>query len=562
MKKTFKQFSILIFFALLIFFPTLQHLYLDIDEVLWAEFAHAVLNGCPPYVCVMGEKPPLLYLTYAGFFKLFGMNNYFALHFFHIFWVSCTALLINIVFQSATSPHPKMLSHFPHPQGERGSKSLLLGEKVPVRRMRGGYFTLLPGLFYILLFALPEFRTLAATGESLMNLFLVASFYLFLSPLPPLTKGGLEGKSPPLVRGARGDLTRWLFIGTFVGLASLYRHQAAIQLCVYLFVIFHFKSPLPLRERVSVRGQITFLLLSGFFLTWIVMAAILYLWGSWPAFWQWGILHNFGYIQSGANAPGVWLTALENLGLFFGKTIVFWLLLIISLFPSPLEGEGVRRTGEGRNPIWLYLLTALLAAIPGFRFFPHYFIQAFPPLAILVTLALQRMKFPLWAKIGLILSLSLALFQNFTVSQTLEKDSTKDYSSINKKVGEYIKQNSSAEDKITVWGWGQGIYAYSNRRMSTRYIASDFLTGRIPASDAKQYFSIEEAQKFIKPQAWEYFFEELEKNKPLYFVNTAPENMHDYERFPPEAYPRLMTYLNKHYFFETQIEKIELYRRK
>lgn len=536
MKKTYKHFSILFFFALFIFFPTLQHLYLDIDEVLWAEFAHAVLNGCPPYVCVMGEKPPLLYLTYAGIFKLFGMNNYFALHWFHIFWVSCTALLINIVFQSATSPHPKMLSHFPHPQGERGSKSLLLGEKVPVRRMRGGFFTLLPGLFYILLFALPEFRTLAATGESFMNLFLVASFYLFLK----------DEKNK-----------KWILIGIFVGLASLYRHQAAIQLFVYVFVVL--SETKDLRE---IKIKSIFYLFSGFLSTWAFMALTLYLWGAWPAFWQWGILHNFGYIQSGAKAPGVWLTALENLGLFFGKTIVFWLLVFCVRRGTPVCGPANDGRTHGYDPTILYLITALLAACPGFRFFPHYFIQAFPPLAILVTLALQRMKFPLWAKIGLILSLSLALFQNFTVSQTLEKDSTKDYSSINKKVGEYIKQNSSAEDKITVWGWGQGIYAYSNRRMSTRYIASDFLTGRIPASDAKQYFSIEEAQKFIKPQAWEYFFEELEKSKPLYFVNTAPENMHDYERFPPEAYPRLMTYLNKHYFFETQIEKIELYRRK
>ncbi|MBF0491891.1 MAG: hypothetical protein HQM15_03840 [Deltaproteobacteria bacterium] len=509
-----KHFSLLFLFALLIFYPTLQHLYLDIDEVLWAEFAHAVLNGCPPYVCVIGEKPPLLYLTYAGIFKIFGTNNYFALHLFHIVWIACTAFLLNLL---PLSLEGKCASIFGQKEGDLG-------------------FTFFPGLFYILLFALPEFRTLAATGESFMNLFLVASFYLFL-----------KNKN-------------WILIGVLVGLASLYRHQAAIQLFVYIFVILREMVREPHHVPIGIRRNMVSLsnpcicLFFGFFFTWALMSLILYLWGAWPAFWEWGILHNLGYIQNGAKAPGIWLTALENLGLFFGKTIVFWILLFI----PPLRLRG----GQGKFTLFLYLSSALLAACTGFRFFPHYFIQTFPPLALLAVLGLKKINFPLWAKTGLTLSLALVLFQNVTLSKTLEEDSTKDYASLNKTVGDYIQQHTNIEDKIVVWGWGQGIYAYANRRMGTRYIASDFLTGRIPASDAKQYPSMEAAQKFVDPKAWEYFFGDLEKNKPLYFIDTSKANMHDYQWFPPEAYARLKDYVDQNYFLEKTLEQIKIYHRK
>ncbi len=499
-----KQWFLLLSLTVVVFYPSLLHPFVDIDEVIWGEFANAVASGCPPYVCVLGEKPPLLYLFYAGIFSLFGANNYLAVHLLHILWVSLAALLLSRL-------------------------------------------SFLAGIFYILLLGLPGFTTIAATGESLMNPFLILSWILFLQLL----------EKPSFWKAA--------VVGALIGVATLFRLQAGIQLLVYLAV---WVARGKLLDRAvkraqtkvfrSDRTQTSVTVILGLAVVWFVAFLILSAWGSWEAYKFWGLQYSLGYLKSGFFGAGVWKSSLRYLALVFGSTIVFWLL----------AGNSLRRSDEGPQPhrlrqtAWIYLLGALVAASAGFRYYPHYFIQAFPPLAILAALGFRALqgRGRRMAMAGLVLSFLVILIQHFFFDAERALDSSRDYEPFNQRVGAYIREKTNPGDKITVWGWGNGIYYYADRRVATRFVHSDFLTGRISSADPKLYRA-SEASRGIMPGVWEMFFEDLRKNKPVYFIDTSPAGIHEYQHFPPSHYPLLKDFLDRDYRLEAEIEGIRLYRR-
>jgi 4-amino-4-deoxy-L-arabinose transferase-like glycosyltransferase len=119
--------------------PSLFIPYVDIDEVLWGLTANAIVDGHPPYQAVMGEKPPLLYLSYAAIFSLFGKHNYFAMHVFGIIWMALTSFII---------------AHL-------------------VKRYASNKTAFFAGATYIFFGSASGFRMLATTGELMMNLFFI-----------------------------------------------------------------------------------------------------------------------------------------------------------------------------------------------------------------------------------------------------------------------------------------------------------------------------------------------------------------------------------------------------
>jgi len=474
---------------------------MDIDELIWGEMANTIAAGCPPYVCVVGAKMPLLYLTVGGVFSLFGQNSYFILHLFHIFWIAGTAWMLTRIFDEKPN--------------------------------------LLPGLFYILLMALPGFRILSVTGESLMNPFLILSWVLFLK----------YAKAPRFLPS--------LAIGILIAIATLYRHQAAIQLVVYGLAIF-----LSVQGGIQVLGKELrpkFLMLLwmflGFLLVLGLMAIILKVWGSWEGFYRWSILHNFLYVKSGGTTTGSLIKGLKSAGNFFGRTLFFWALATFAITKYYRKKDLIFQSAL------LYLFIGILAALPGLRFYPHYFIQCYPPLVYLTFLGWKALPEKKWIRnTGLSLSILGVLIPHLFINSIFKIDDTKDYASINQRIGQYIGKNTEPGDTIFIWGWAHGIHYYSGRGMGVRLMHSDPLSGRVSGSDPKDY-TLEEAKANVPEDAWAIFLEDMNKNKPVYVLNTSPANLHEYGHFPLEAYPTLKEYLEQNYQLETVMEGVEIYRR-
>lgn len=501
LEKSTGRFFLLLILTLVFFYPSLIHPYLDIDELIWGEMAHTIVRGCAPYVCGVGEKMPLLYLTISGFFALFGPNHYFPLHLFNILWIAGTAWLLT--------------------------------ELIPARPRW------LPGLFYILLMSLPGFSILSLTGESLMNPFLILSWALFL-----------RGTSKPRIVTALG-------VGALIGLATLFRHQAGIQLAVFGLAAlipwnFDVQSTSP---TLAARLKFFLGIGLGFCLPLGFMALILWQWGSWEGFYRWAIEFNFFYIRSGGRTSGSFYKGVLNATLLFGTTVFFWILAILGLI------KNLKRRDLLFLSAVLYLLFALAAAAPGFRFYPHYFIQAFPPLVFLAVLGWEALPKRRWIRlVGLTASILAVLIPHLWIDWFLHRDATKDYASLNKTVGEYIRQRTQAHDTLFIWGWGHGIYYYADRRKAVRLMHSDPLSGRVSSADPRGY-TVEDAKRNTAPDVWGIFLKDMEKNRPVYLLNTSPANLHEYGYFPMAAYPVLQDYVDRNYRLETTLDGVEIYRR-
>lgn len=300
-------------------------------------------------------------------------------------------------------------------------------------------------------------------------------------------------------------------------------------------------------------------MLGGLLLVWLTIGVVLWCWGALDSFLEWSIFYNFGYIRRGATNPSIWKSTIENGLQVFGLTFPIWILA----FRTNTEDFG----RETQRFALFYLGSSLLAAATGLRFYPHYFIQAFPPLAWLAGSVLETMlkdRKPRLSRViavGAVLGLtSMVLIRNAMTGQLLETNPGKDYASINREVGEYIRERTQPSDKIFVWGWGHGIYYYSDRQIASRYVISDFLTGKVPGTTPSENRA--ERLRGSSVGSWEIFFQDLEKAKPKYFVNTSPSGMHGYDLYPPEEFPQLSGYLEDRYVLERTMDGVELLRRR
>jgi len=128
-------------------------------------------------------------------------------------------------------------------------------------------------------------------------------------------------------------------------------------------------------------------------------------------------------------------------------------------------------------------------------------------------------------------------------------------------LGEYIKERTKSGDKIFVWGFATPVYYFANRSAASRFLWCDWLTGRIAGSPTAKN-PLFDTSDYITPRSWDMFFEDLERNKPVYIVDTSVGDYHDYGKYPVAIYPKLVKYLDEHYVYEAQFEGADFYRRK
>jgi hypothetical protein len=121
-----------------------------------------------------------------------------------------------------------------------------------------------------------------------------------------------------------------------------------------------------------------------------------------------------------------------------------------------------------------------------------------------------------------------------------------------------VSANTDPSDKILAWGYAPLVYWYAERLPATRFFWSDLLTGRVSGTKG---VSIYKDPLEGDPAIWRMFFDDLEKHRPIYIIDTTPANLHDYKAFPITIYPALHDHIQKNYREEITIRKTVFYRR-
>jgi hypothetical protein len=169
----------------------------------------------------------------------------------------------------------------------------------------------------------------------------------------------------------------------------------------------------------------------------------------------------------------------------------------------------------------LWLLAGFIAVSAGFRYFGHYYLQMGPPLALIASGALARSRPTVWVRTALLCAASIAVF--LVLAAIWHPDILRPYDN----VSAAIKARTAPNDRIFVWGQFPEAYWASDRRPSTRFLTSGFLTnysgGR---SDARI------GMAYAEPGAWDDFAADLAKDPPALIVDASQGSSFPLQNFP------------------------------
>ena len=451
------------------------------SEAMYSVVANEIVDGGRPYIDAVERKPPLLFWTYAAVFEVVGKFNWTALHFVALVWTLCAM-----------------------------SGLYLIGRELFDRNTG-----LIAALFYGIFQPWWTWKTLSFDGEMLMNLPIIWAWAIAFRPnssrfRPELFVAGALLAAAFLLKQpaaiAAVPLGVYLLLPSYRASRKLARTNSVIQAAIFTIGFF------------AVLGLVTILL------------------------WKQGILRDALYWTIGDHdIPHV----------FWTKAILITLAFVGACLPLII---GMIMAGHDKRTIWagrtaertalLGLLGAsAIGAAAGARFYPHYYVQLIPPLALLAApyygrLWSGRIQPPHWLlrRRTTYAWLTLTVIV-FSISHWIGLASRRAPS----EEGQYVFTHSDPADRIFVWGQREKIYLDAHRRPACRYITTFPLTGYIFGGPIPGF----DTRSRILPGAWSILEQDFARHPPTYIVDVQPDPKS--AQYPVKDFPILAKFLAERY---------------
>ena len=432
------------------------------DEAVYGVVARVMLAGGLPYRDAIERKPPLLFAVYWAVFRLFGAYDWLALHAIALAWVLLT----------------------------------MAGLFVMAQRLGGRRAGVLAALGYALVQPWATAKNLAFNGEMLMNLPLVWAYALVLPRR--------------MSRVSLAAVTAGLLLGT----AFLLKQPAAIAavpLGLYLLGAPLWRPDTRWTKAIGQAAALT----AGFAAMVGGAAAVVWHDGLMSEAWYWTMAdHDVPHI--------FWQHAGEHTALF----LLFALPLIVPL----AAWQPLRRAWRGHAAeLWTvlgWLAVSIIGAAAGGRFYPHYYIQILPPLAVLAGVAYARASDLVgtararWLSLrfaGIWLAMATVISLGVQARQLLGERASP--------AASYVRSRAGQADRLFVWGQQTSFYIDAGMLPASRYIATYPLTGYI-FGGALPGVSTRDR---IVPGAWANLAADLRRHPPEFIIDT--------QAGPGDAYP-------------------------
>jgi 4-amino-4-deoxy-L-arabinose transferase-like glycosyltransferase len=379
----------------------------------------------------------------------------------------------------------------------------------------GGVRTgLLATLFYGVLTAAGNPRLLATNTEMLMMLPLTASVLLMLS-------------------------RRWMWSGLLLVAAGAFRQVAAVNVLLAVAGLVWLEPPRQRRlAAVRFSGGIAAGLVAGAF--------ALLLTGSLPGFWRWTVGSLYGYASTNWIPSFVWARARDSIFPFVVNMAVLWAAAIaVATRWERLE------TKERLVMVWLAL--GMVGSIAAGHLSWHYFIQAMGPLALAAALCFERFSLRRWAVS--IAALGIALPAVFWWVFNINADPlTYDFSPPvpqHEEVAAYIRDHTTSNQRVFVWGNWPALYVESDRLMASRF--PGFLRGFARGS------GLPPDNWDMTPDVWPELESDLSAHPPALIVDTAAAGWSDFAMYPMSNYPVLANLVASRYHEVATVDGVVIY---
>src|SRR5437879_5887444 len=372
--------------------PSLLHPQPIDSEAVYSVVANEIIDGGRPYIDAVERKPPLLFWTYAGIFEVAGEFNWKALHFVALLWTLCAMSGLYVIGRDLFDRNTGLIA----------------------------------ALFYSLFQPWWTWKNLSLDSEMIMNLPIILAWAIAF-------------------RRGSSRLRPELFVaGALLGAAFLLKQPAAIAavpLGIYL-LLPSYRASRSLTRINSIIQATT--LTSGFFAVVGLVTIVL---------WKQGILRDaFYWTIADHDVPHVfWQKGILITLAFLGACLP---LVIGALMASWDQSKiWTERTAE-RTALFGLLVASAIGAAAGARFYPHYYVQLIPPLALLAAPYYARLwsrttQPPHWLLRPAVTYAWLAL--------TVIAFSIEDWTGLARQrapsaAGRYLSTHSSPDDRIFVWG--------------------------------------------------------------------------------------------------------------
>jgi hypothetical protein len=286
----------------------------------------------------------------------------------------------------------------------------------------------------------------------------------------------------------------------------------------------------------------------GFAAIWAATLIVLGAMGSLREFYYWTVEVIRYYIAHGNNLH-------DSLARFQG-TLLMLVAFVPVMWMAGLCGLGRElgrlRFGQLLLPLWL--VGSLVPIVLGGRFFPHYYLQLFPPLVVLAAGWLAhgwerqaaRPVARTLVAIALSVLVAVRVQEKMSVLCDAETISIPHATPQARALAENIRAHTAPDARILVWGYGSALYHLAQRRPATRFPYVTYQVGAVEGTPA-WWSPFHPSRALEIPRAWELLFQDLERHPPEMVIDTASAGYFAFTKFPIEKYPRLLSFLERDY---------------
>jgi 4-amino-4-deoxy-L-arabinose transferase-like glycosyltransferase len=489
---------------LFVLLSVLTHAWLFFAPPLSDEAAHLVgswtlLRGGHLYIDFVDNKPPLLYVFYAAAQWMLGRG----------------LLAVRTVLGVGVLPLCAYAASAFYGHGRAG---------------------LAAGCLYLVTSAAfaPE-DALAVNTELLMMLPAAAAFVLMrdLAPRRFLAAG---------------------LAGALLGLATLFKITAVLWLPVPLALVYARAQKTDPRTAI---GWTCAAVVLGFALPLVGALGVFAAQGSSREAVYWTFLHNLAYVTAPIGPREAFIRAMRGSGAWFLCTLPVW-WVALKRAPSAFEDGG-------RRLALLLVACAVPAVFLGFRFFGHYYIQVLFPLCLAAGPATAMLARRPLAGSARVAAAAVAFVFVFCTAGTAYLISRTDVLESTRPVFPHVIQRLAVDacferGSLFVWGVAPLFYTMSGLPHATRFVLpQETISGYVPgrSSDAVSPRAFANTQN-----DWARLFEDLDRNRATYILDTSPANLHFWGRYPLSRFPALQTYMQEHYEAIGVVDDVAIYRRR
>lgn len=347
---------------------------------------------------------------------------------------------------------------------------------------------------------------------------------------------------------------RMLAVGILVGLASLVKYQAVLWLPAIGASVFVADPRRDWKELCRMAGCIG----GGLLIPVAATVGVFALAGGIEGFFYWNVTHNIGYVLNPTTTGDAIERGARQLIPFLGVTSVLWLGLAKSF-----------TLDESRY--WKVLAGGLVAAsfaasTIGLRFFPHYFVQLYVPLAIaaapwLETIFVWPLNRPAWA----VAVYSVTILAAFTTSNTKRfLMSRPSLNNTSLHVAARLRADGCYDGaSMFVWGSAPIFYYHAELPLASRFFFPEFPL--VPLYAGNRRSTERHARPIVRDRRgrhWRWLMADLRQHVPTYILDTSPAHLKMWEYFPLHDYPQLERFVRRRYEPIASIDGVQIYRRR